>query len=124
MSFWETFFLLLIWIPLVLIWATALFDIFRRDDLGGWSKALWVVAVILVPFLGTLIYLIARPAGATAQERQAIDAASRDFVQRYTPTNNAQQLALLADLRERGVLNESEFAAEKQRVLTSANAAH
>ncbi len=77
MDFWDSFFLFLIFIPLIMIWVFALFDIFRRDDMSGWLKALWVVVIILLPFLGTLIYLIFRPAGATVQERQAIDAASR-----------------------------------------------
>ena len=52
-SFWETFFLILIFLPLALVWGFALLDIFRRDDIGGGSKALWVAAVILLPFLGT-----------------------------------------------------------------------
>lgn len=119
MDFWNFFFLLLIYIPLIMIWSFALVDIFRRDDIGGGSKALWVVVVILLPFVGTLIYLIVRPAGATAVERQALDAASRDFVERYSPDSKAQQLAVLADLQERGKLTEEEFAAEKARVLAS-----
>src|SRR5262245_4077821 len=51
LGFWEAFFLLLIWIPLVLIWIFALVDIFRRDDIGGGAKALWVIVVILLPFV-------------------------------------------------------------------------
>ena len=64
-TFWETFFLFLVFLPLAMMWGFALIDIFRRDDLGGLSKALWVTCVIIVPFFGTLIYLIARPAGVT-----------------------------------------------------------
>ncbi|HWN22629.1 MAG TPA: SHOCT domain-containing protein [Gaiellaceae bacterium] len=109
-SFWETFFLILIFLPLALIWAGALLDIFRRDDMGGVSKAIWVAAVILLPFLGTLIYLIVRPPGATPEEREMIEDASRQFV-------NAEQLQVLADLHDRGKLTDEEFAAEKARVL-------
>jgi phospholipase D-like protein/putative oligomerization/nucleic acid binding protein len=116
-SFWETFFLFLIFLPLAMMWGFALIDIFRRDDLGGFSKALWVTCVILVPFFGTLIYLIARPAGVTAQERQMIDETNRDFVARYSPTNGASELSTLADLHDRGKLTDEEFAAEKARVL-------
>jgi hypothetical protein len=54
-SFWETLFLLLIFLPLMLMWASALIDVFRRKDLGGLSKALWVACIIVLPFLGTLI---------------------------------------------------------------------
>ena len=60
-TFWDVFFILLIWVPLIMLWAFALVDIFQRDDIGGGSKALWVAVVILLPFFGTLIYLIARP---------------------------------------------------------------
>jgi hypothetical protein len=117
MDFWDFFWLMLIYIPLVMVWATALVDIFRRDDIGGVSKALWTVAVFVLPFVGTLIYLIARPAGATKEERVFIDEASRAFVERYTPANRAEQLKVLSDLRERGALDDAEFAAEKARIL-------
>jgi Phospholipase_D-nuclease N-terminal/Short C-terminal domain len=120
-TFWETFFLILIFLPLAMIWAFALIDIFRRDDIGGFSKALWVAAVILVPFLGTLIYLITRPAGATQEERVMIDQASREFVARYSPDDTASQLQVLAELHDRGKLTDEEFAAEKARVLGTAS---
>ncbi|MEU7820120.1 SHOCT domain-containing protein [Catellatospora sp. NPDC049133] len=122
MDFWDVFWLLLIFIPLLLIWAFAIVDIFRRDDLSGWLKALWIVVVILLPFLGTLIYLIFRQPGATAQERRAMDQASREFVEKYSPSDSAQQLKLLADLHDRGKLTDAEFAEEKSRVLDSARA--
>jgi Phospholipase_D-nuclease N-terminal/Short C-terminal domain len=116
-TFWEAFFLFLIFLPLAMMWGFALIDIFRRDDMGGFSKALWVTCVILVPFFGTLIYLIARPAGATKEERIMLDEANREFVARYTPTNSASALAALADLHDRGKLTDDEFASEKARLL-------
>jgi hypothetical protein len=117
MTFWEAFVLLLVYVPLMLIWATSILDIFRRDDIGGVRKALWLVAVILLPLLGTLIYLIARPAGATRSEREVLDAASRDFVARYAPNGHGSQLQLLAELHDRGKLTDAEFQAEKSRVM-------
>ena len=116
-TFWETFFLFLIFLPLAMIWAFALIDVFRRDDLGGGWKAIWVACIILVPFLGTLIYLITRPPGATKEERVAIDEASRDFVARYSPESSASELKVLSDLHDRGKLTDEEFAAEKARIL-------
>lgn len=116
-DFWENFFLFLIFLPLALLWAFALVDIFRRDDIGGVSKALWVACVILVPFFGTLIYMITRPPGATKEERVALDAASRDFVAKYSPDDRASQLQTLSDLHDRGKLTDDEFSAEKSRVL-------
>jgi hypothetical protein len=120
MTFWDVFWLLLIWLPLVMMWVFALFDVFRRDDLKGWLKALWVVCIVLVPFFGTLIYLIARPAGATMAERQALDENSRAFVAKYTPDNTSEQLRVLADLHDRGKLTDAEFQTEKARVLGTA----
>ena len=122
-TFWENFFLFLIFLPLAMIWAFALIDIFRRDDIGGGWKAVWVACVILVPFFGTLIYLITRPAGATPQERQMMDQTSRDFVEKYSPSSSAEQLQVLSDLHDRGKLTDDEFAAEKARVLGTAQAA-
>jgi type VI protein secretion system component VasK len=115
-SFWDAFWLLLIFVPLVLVWAFAVVDIFRRDDLHGWVKALWLVVVILAPFFGTLIYLIFRRPGATPEERQAIDTAGRDFVSRYAPDSRTQQLQVVADLHDRGKLSEAEYEAEKARI--------
>jgi Phospholipase_D-nuclease N-terminal len=122
-TFWENFFLLLIFLPLAMMWGFALVDVFRRDDIGGLSKALWVVCIILVPFFGTLIYLAARHPGATAQEREMIDEQSREFVERYSPTSEAAELKILSDLHDRGKLSDSEFAAEKVRLLGTASSA-
>jgi Phospholipase_D-nuclease N-terminal/Short C-terminal domain len=116
-TFWETFFLFLIFLPLAMVWAFALIDIFRRDDLGGLSKALWVTCVILVPFVGTLIYLVMRPAGATREERVAIEDANREYVRRYASSAGVSDLAMLAELHDRGKLTDDEFAAEKARLL-------
>jgi hypothetical protein len=94
MDFWDVFWLLLIFIPLLLIWAFAVVDIFRRDDLAGWAKALWMIVVILAPFLGTIIYLIFRPA------------------------EPSRALELLYDLHKRGKLTDEEYEAEKERLST------
>lgn len=120
MDFWNFFWLLLIYVPLLLIWGTALVDIFRRDDLSGWGRAAWVVTVLVLPFLGTLIYLIARPTGATKDERAALDEAGREFVARYSPDNRAEQLRVIADLHTRGYLSDEELTAEKARIMGAA----
>ena len=122
-TFWESFFLFLIFLPLAMMWGFALVDIFRRDDIGGFSKALWVTCVILVPFLGTLIYLVARPAGATEEERVSLEEANREFVTRYAPpSNELSELATLADLHDRGKVTDEEFAEEKARLLGTGSA--
>jgi hypothetical protein len=115
-TFWESFFLFLLFLPLAMTWAMALLDIFRRDDLSGWLKALWVVCVVFLPFLGTLIYLVTRPRGVLPEERLAMDRADR-YDSRYAPSSEVSELTALADLHDRGKLTESEFAAEKARLL-------
>ena len=122
-NFWDVFFLLLIYIPLLLIWTFSIFDIFRRDDLHGLSKAIWLFIVILVPLFGTLLYLIFRRPGGTPEERELIDQANRQFVQQYSSTTTADQLKLLSDLHDSGKLTAEEFAQEKARVLKGAGAA-
>ena len=116
-TFWESFFLFMLFLPLAMVWGFALLDIFRRDDIGGFSKALWVMCVILVPFFGTLIYLVVRPSDATREERVATEQANRELVSRYTPTSGVSELKTIADLHDRGKLTDSEFAAEKARLL-------
>jgi Phospholipase_D-nuclease N-terminal/Short C-terminal domain len=117
-SFWENFFLFLIFLPMVMLWAFALVDIFRRHDLHGGSKALWVACVILLPFLGTFIYVVTRP----REDVLTVDGDAARYAPRYAapPTNGgAAELQTLADLHDRGKLTDEEFASEKARVLGS-----
>jgi Phospholipase_D-nuclease N-terminal/Short C-terminal domain len=119
-TFWETFFLFLIFLPLAMVWAFAFVDIFRRDDISGGSKALWVTCVLVLPFVGTLVYLVTRPSGATREERAMIDVANRELAANSAPSNGMSELATLADLHDRGKLTDDEFAAEKARILGTA----
>lgn len=81
-GFWEAFFLLLVFVPLVFLWAFGLVDLFRRRDLAGWAKGLWALFIVLVPLVGMLVYFIARPAAADERayrdrEHQRYDDAMR-----------------------------------------------
>ena len=122
-------FLTMLWIFLFIIWIWLLIvvfaDIFRSRDLSGWGKALWVFGIIILPWLGVLIYLIAR--GGKMHERQveqaqAQEQAFRQYVQETAATssdNSADQLAKLADLRDKGVITDAEFQTQKAKVLSS-----
>ena len=117
--FWTMleFFLWVVWIWL-LIWV--FIDIFRSRDLSGWAKALWVLFVVILPFLGVLVYLIARGTNMHERaERQAAqqDQARRAYIQQAAGTGTADQLAKLADLRDRGVISAEEFEREKAKAL-------
>jgi hypothetical protein len=121
--FWSMlwFFLFFIWIWLLI----SLFgDIFRSADLSGGAKAMWTIFIIILPFLGVLVYLIVR--GNSMQERALKDAASqeaqfRGYVQSVAGASGggtADEIAKLADLRDKGVISQAEFDAAKAKALT------
>ena len=115
----------MIWFTLFFIWIWLLFivfgDIFRSKDLSGVAKALWVIFVIIVPYLGVFIYVIAR--GGKMQEHamqraQAQDQAMRQYVQSVAPAGgSADEIQKLADLRAAGTITEEEFQAAKAKAL-------
>jgi hypothetical protein len=113
------FFVLIIWFWLLIV---IFGDIFRSHDMGGGAKTLWVLFIIILPFLGIFIYLIAR--GGKMHERAAAQAAQQqkafdDYVKTTAGagTNSADQLAKLADLKQQGVITDAEFEAQKQKIL-------
>jgi hypothetical protein len=117
--FWTMFefFVWVIWIWLLVM---VFFDIFRSHDLSGLAKALWVLFVVVIPLIGVLVYLIARGTGMheRAEQRAARqDQAFRSYVQQSAAPSSADQLAKLADLRDRGAITDEEFAREKAKVL-------
>jgi hypothetical protein len=116
------FFLFIIWIWLLIM---VFSDIFRSRDLGGWAKALWSIFIIVIPFFGVFVYLIAR--GGKMHERAAEQAAAQQqafdqYVKQAAGTpgeSSADQLHKLADLKSQGVLTDAEFEAQKAKILAS-----
>ena len=114
------FFIFFLWIFLLI---QILIDIFRSHDMNGWVKALWVLFLIILPFLGVLVYLIAR--GGKMQERAVKDQkAQQDAFASYvketagtSADNTADQLTKLADLKSKGVITDAEFDAQKAKLL-------
>ncbi|MEQ8438938.1 MAG: SHOCT domain-containing protein [Ilumatobacter fluminis] len=113
---------------MVFLWVAWLFLLFRifadifRSDMGGWSKALWSLFVIFLPFLGVLVYIIAN--GDDMRKRdietmQQNEAAFRSYVQDAAGSGGgtATELAKLAELRDSGVLSPEEFEAQKAKLL-------
>jgi type VI protein secretion system component VasK len=116
----------MLWLFLWILWLFLLFriilDIFRSNDLGGWGKAAWLIFIIVLPFLGVLVYLIVRGRSmADRDQRQAkdADAAMRTYIQSAagSSTSSAEELSKLAALRDQGVLTDAEFAAQKAKLL-------
>ena len=118
-SYRRAHYLWVIWIW-ILIYVFS--DIFRSRDLSGWAKALWFLFVLLIPLIGVLVYLIVR--GSSMQERSVQQAQQQDRELRAyvheaagTQTSTADQLAKLADLRDRGVITPEEFEREKAKIM-------
>ncbi|MBY8876262.1 SHOCT domain-containing protein [Actinacidiphila acidipaludis] len=122
-------FLTVLWIFLWIVWLIVLFrvivDIFRDDTLGGGAKTGWMAFVILLPFLGVLVYVAARGRGMGAREAHRAHAQQKDlddYIRRTaagdghggTPTD---ELARLAEIHDKGGLSDAEFERAKEKVL-------
>ncbi|MGW7378378.1 SHOCT domain-containing protein [Streptomyces sp. NPDC054794] len=123
-AFWT-----MLWFFLWILWFILLFrvilDVFRDDSLSGWGKAGWLVFVIVLPFLGVFVYLIARGKGmgqrefAKAREQQqAFDSYVRDTAQSGERPSSTDELAKLSDMKARGDISDEEFRRAKELVLT------
>ena len=121
--FWTMLeiFVFILWIWLLI----AVFgDIFRSHDMGGAAKALWVIFVIIIPFIGVLVYLIAR--GGSMHERAAAQAQQQqkafdDYVRKTAGASgesSVDQLSKLADLKATGAISDAEFEAQKAKLLS------
>jgi len=114
------FFLFIIWIWLLI---AVFVDIFRSHDMGGVAKALWVIFIIILPFLGVFVYLIAR--GGKMHERAAAQAQQQQkafdsYVQEAAGGSSAaDQLSKLAALKDQGTITQDEFDAQKAKILAS-----
>lgn len=114
---WFTLFFLWIWLVIAVF-----VDIFRSDDLSGWAKALWCLFIIVTPYLGVFVYLIAR--GGEMRDRAEADAraqatARRTYIQEAagTASSPAAEVERLANLRSQGAISEEEFQALKAKAL-------
>ncbi|MFL5876048.1 MAG: SHOCT domain-containing protein [Solirubrobacteraceae bacterium] len=107
------------WVIWIWIAITVLADVFRRHDIGGWAKAAWVVFVIVIPFLGVLVYLIAQHDGM--RERSVKQAESRkqafDTYVRDAAGGSAAEIAKAKQLLDAGTITQAEFDAIKTKAL-------
>jgi hypothetical protein len=112
------FFLFIVWIWLLI---TVFIDIFR-SDISGWGKAGWVLFVIILPFLGVLIYLVVN--GQSMQERRVADytqaqTAQDEYIRSVASASPADELEKLKKLHDSGALTDAEYEQQKQKVLNS-----
>jgi len=97
------------------------FDIFRSSDLSNWAKTLWILFIIILPFIGVLAYLLVR--GHTLHEHREQDRAQAEAFQRFEatgggPSSGVDELAKLAELHDRGKLTDEEFEQAKAKLLS------
>jgi hypothetical protein len=116
---WEMiiFFAFVIWIWLLI---TVFVDIFRRKDCGGFAKALWIIFVIVLPYLGVLIYLIAEHNGMAERSEkqvQAMQAQQEAYIQSVAGSTPADQIAQAKTLLDSGAITQAEFDAIKAKAL-------
>lgn len=104
------------WTMAIWIFISVFADIFRRNDLSGWAKAGWILLIFILPFLGTLIYVIARPK-MTEQDREMIMRAqeAQRRVEGFSPADEIQKLAAL---RDSGKITNEEYEDMKRQAMT------
>ncbi len=110
------FFVVWIWILI-----TILTDLFRDHEISGWSKAAWVLFLVVIPFLAALVYLIARGNGmrdraiqAQTEAKQQVDS----YIRQQAGSSPADELHKLNELKEKGALSAEEFEKAKAKLLT------
>ena len=119
MTFWDVFFLLLIWFPIFLLWTSALFDILRRNDLSGWAIFGWMLLIFVLPIIGSLIYFIARPAAADASGLgyESQQATGVSVAEALVIGGVLRASATLDKLAQQGTITQEEFNRQKARLL-------
>jgi uncharacterized membrane protein YcjF (UPF0283 family) len=121
--FW-TILIFFAWVAWIWIVITVFVDLFRRHDISGWGKAAWVVFVIVLPFLGVLIYLIAQHDGMrerSVKEAQTQQAEFDKYV-RDAAGGSATEIAKAKELLDQGAITQAEFDAIKAKALGGATA--
>ncbi|SEE12010.1 SHOCT domain-containing protein [Streptomyces sp. TLI_105] len=120
----------MLWFFLWIMWLFLLFkvitDIFRDHSLGGWGKAGWLIFCILLPYLGVLVYVIARGKGMGQRDIKQVkesEAAFQDYIRKTAGSPGggggaADELARLADLKAKGAITAEEFEKAKAKVLS------
>jgi uncharacterized membrane protein YcjF (UPF0283 family) len=108
------------WLAWIWIAITIFIDIFRRHDISGWGKAAWVVFVIVLPFLGVLVYLIVQHEGMRERSMRQAEAQKTAFDQyvRETAGGSAAEIAKGKELLDAGTITQAEFDAIKSKALS------
>ena len=118
LTFWDVIFAtiaLFFWFMFIWIFIRIFADIFGREDLGGGAKAGWIILIIILPFLGCLIYMIARPKMTEQDRRQMAEA--EEMQRRISGYSAADEIEKLGKLRDEGKITPEEYESMKARAL-------
>ena len=126
-SFWDLFwwfFWIYVWVALLMILFSIVVDIFRDHSLNGWGKALWIVFLVLFPFLAILVYMIARGRGmAQRSNREAaeVQGAQDDYIRNVagSSSSSSDEIAKAKALLDAGTISQGEFDTIKAKALAS-----
>ncbi len=105
-----------LWFMFIWMFISIFGDIFRRDDLSGGAKAGWIILIVLLPFLGILIYMVTRPKMTEQDQRLMMEAQARQ--QRAEGYSAADEVAKLAKLRDEGQITADEYETMKQQAMS------
>jgi hypothetical protein len=117
-SFWDviwSMFVFFFWLMFIWMFISIFSDIFRREDLSGWGKAGWIFLIFILPFLGILIYMIARPKMTEQDKRMLTEA--REQQRRLSGYSAADEIAKLGKLRDEGKISVEEYESLKQKAM-------
>ena len=115
LDFFWTMAIIFFWVIAIMIWFRCFMDLFGRDDLTGVMKGVWIVALIIIPWLGALVYIITRPKVTATDVQMLVRAEAAG--QAASKVSTADELAKLADLKEKGVINDAQYEALKAKLL-------
>jgi hypothetical protein len=120
--FW-TIIIVFAWVAWFWVLIIVISDLFSRHDIGGWAKALWMLFVIVVPFLGVFIYVISQGKGMSERRAQQVQASQQEFdsyVRQVAASNApADQIAKAKQLLDNGTIDQAEFDRLKAQALAS-----
>jgi Phospholipase_D-nuclease N-terminal len=117
--FWTMliFFAFFIWIWLLIVVFT---DLFRRSDTSGWAKVAWIVFIVILPYLGVFVYLIAEHKGMTERavsQQQAAQSQMDEYVKSVAGSDPTEQIAKGEELLKQGTISQAEFDQIKRKAL-------
>lgn len=126
MSFWDVIWFIIvsfIFVAYLMMLFTIIGDVFRDRDLSGFAKAAWMIALIFIPFLTAIVYLISRGQGMAERQYQAVERAQArqdEYIKSVAGSSSSpsEEIAKAKSMLDAGVLNQAEYDAIKQKALS------